>query len=158
MKTKKLRRRAITARAQAAHPVFPLPQNSPGEAWVCLATTSRQGPWWEWALRQCTSCHMTTPWPCSIVTLPRDAQLLPSARAESGSLCLHEQPRPLPGEPPSQHGSVRDTGPLPPHIARLLSTSGMPSFVLDVVASELKDTLLGLMAFAVYWGYSESAM
>ena len=101
---------------------------------------------------------MTTPWPCSTVTLPRDPQLLPSARVELGSLCLHEQPLPLPRELPSQHDCVRDTGPLLPHIAHVLSTSGVPSFELGVVASELKVTLLALMAFAVYWDYGESAM
>lgn len=142
MKTKKLKRRAITAWAQAAHLVLPcrhktesgrgmgLPGHQQARATVGVGPQAVHRPSHDHplALQHCNSAQRH---PASSIS-----------QSGVGKLCLQEQPLPLPGGLPSQHDYVRDTGPLPPHIAHLLSTSGVPGFVLDVVASELKDALL----------------
>lgn len=86
---------------------------------------------------------LAAPWLCpERCSLPRQSQL------RGTGVCMNIL-WPCPGELPSRHDYVRDTGPLPPHIAHSLSTNGMTRPVSDAAASELKDALLALVAFAV---------
>lgn len=143
MKTKKLKRRAITAWAQAAHLVLPcrhktesgrgmgLPSHQQARATVGVGPQAVHRPSHDHplALQHCNSAQRH---PASSISQSGVGKPVFTRTASA----------PARGTAFSQHDYVRDTGPLPLHIAHLLSTSGVPNFVLDAVASELKDALL----------------